>query len=44
MQISQPRLVTTYPAIVGGVLTQIRNQRNLRQEDVAQDTNHLVTG
>jgi transcriptional regulator with XRE-family HTH domain len=26
---------TTYPAIVGGVLAQIRNQKNLRQDEVA---------
>ncbi len=36
MQATQLKPVTTYPAIVGGVLTQIRNQAALRQEDVAK--------
>ncbi len=36
MQNPQMKPGTTYPAIVGGVLTQIRNQRNLRQEELAQ--------
>jgi transcriptional regulator with XRE-family HTH domain len=27
---------TTYPAIVGGVLAKIRNDRNLRQDELAQ--------
>lgn len=26
---------TTYPALVGGVLAQMRSQQNLRQEEVA---------
>jgi transcriptional regulator with XRE-family HTH domain len=36
MQTGQLKPVTTYPAIVGGVLTQMRNQTSLRQEDVAK--------
>jgi transcriptional regulator with XRE-family HTH domain len=28
--------VTSYPSIVGGVIAQIRNQKGLRQEDLAQ--------
>lgn len=36
MQNAQMIPSTTYPALVGGVLAQIRNQQNLRQEEVAQ--------
>lgn len=36
MQTQTKTPATTYPAIVGGVLAQIRNQNGLRQDDLAQ--------
>ncbi len=36
MQTVQLKPATTYPAIVGGVLTQIRNEKGLRQDELAQ--------
>jgi transcriptional regulator with XRE-family HTH domain len=36
MQTKPLKPATTYPAIVGGVLAQIRNQSGLRQEELAQ--------
>jgi transcriptional regulator with XRE-family HTH domain len=36
MQTEALKPATTYPAIVGGVLAQIRNQNGLRQEELAQ--------
>jgi transcriptional regulator with XRE-family HTH domain len=36
MQHERLEPATTYPAVVGGVLTQIRNQKSLRQEDLAR--------
>lgn len=36
MQAEALKPATTYPAIVGGVLAQIRNKNGLRQEELAQ--------
>jgi|SRR5277367_2950487 len=36
MQAKLLKPATTYPAIVGGVLAKIRNDRNLRQDELAQ--------
>jgi transcriptional regulator with XRE-family HTH domain len=36
MQTETLRPAATYPAIVGGVLTQLRNQKSFRQDELAQ--------